>query len=281
MSGTLYVVATPIGNLEDISPRALRILQEVSLIACEDTRHTSKLLRHYGISTRLVSLHEHNERERAVELVKKLELGDNVALVSDSGTPLISDPGFRLVRQAAASGIPVSPVPGPSALIAALAAAGLPTGEFHFCGFLPPKAPQRRKKLEALRGLRCTLVFYEAPHRVVECLADIAAILDDPPLVAARELTKMHEELLRGHASAVRDVLARREAVKGEFTIVVGPPEAPTASPDDSALRAEVEQLLAAGSPRMDAIKTVAHRYGLSKRRVYGAVFRDCGNAPS
>lgn len=281
MPGTLFVVATPIGNLEDISPRALRILQEVALIACEDTRHTGKLLRHYGISTRLVSFHEHNERERAVELVKKLELGDNVALVSDSGTPLISDPGFRLVRHAAEAGIPVSPIPGPSALIAALAAAGLPTGEFHFCGFLPSKAPHRRKKIEALRGFGCTLVFYEAPHRIVECLADIASLMDDPPVVVARELTKMHEELLRGRASEVRGELAKRKAVKGEITLVVGLPETSAAGAHDSALRAEVEQLLAAGSPRMDAIKTVAQRHGLSKRRVYGAVFRDCGNTPS
>jgi 16S rRNA (cytidine1402-2'-O)-methyltransferase len=275
MSGALFVVATPIGNLEDISPRALRVLQEVALIACEDTRHTGKLLRHYGISTPLVSFHEHNERERTAELVKKLEQGAHVALVSDSGTPLISDPGFRLVREAAAAGIPVSPIPGPSALIAALAAAGLPTAEFHFCGFLPAKVSQRRKKLEALRRLGCTLVFYEAPHRVVECLADIAAILDDPPVVAARELTKMHEELLRGRASHVRDQLARRESIKGEFTIVAGPSETAPAGLDDSTLRAEVEQLLAAGSSRMDAVKTVAHRHGLPKRQVYGAVFRD------
>lgn len=275
MSGALFVVATPIGNLEDMSPRALRVLREVALIACEDTRHTGKLLRHYGISTPLVSFHEHNERVRTAELVKKLEQGAHVALVSDSGTPLISDPGFRLVREAAAAGIPVSPIPGASALIAALAAAGLPTAEFHFCGFLPAKASQRRKKLEALRRLGCTLVFYEAPHRVVECLADIAAILDDPPVVAARELTKMHEELLRGRASDVRDQLARRESVKGEFTIVAGPSETAPAGLDDSTLRAEVEQLLAAGSSRMEAVKTVAHRHGLPKRQVYGAVFRD------
>ena len=198
MLGTLSIVSTPIGNLEDITLRAARVLREADLIACEDTRHTRKLLDHIGVSKPLVSYHEHNETARAAELVERLAAGANIALVSDAGTPLLSDPGYRLVEAAIAAGIPVIPIPGASAVLSALAASGLPTDEFRFGGFLPPKTTQRRKTLEALREERCTLIFYEAPHRILEALEDVEAVLGARPVVVARELTKLHEEFLRG-----------------------------------------------------------------------------------
>ena len=223
--GTLYIVATPIGNLSDISARALETLRQVSRIACEDTRHTAKLLNHYGITTPTVSYHEHNERERAAELVERLQAGSSIALVSDAGTPLVSDPGYRLVQQATAAGITVVPIPGASATLAALAASGLATDEFRFCGFLPPKAGARRSRLADLREETCTLVFFEAPHRLADTLADMEAELGDRPVVVARELTKMHEEFLRGTLAEIRAKLAGVEP-KGEVTLVVGRAEA-------------------------------------------------------
>jgi 16S rRNA (cytidine1402-2'-O)-methyltransferase len=267
VSGTLYVVATPIGNLEDISARAVRILGEVDLIACEDTRHTRKLLDRYGISRPLVSYHEHNEQPRAAELLGDLQAGKNIALVSDSGTPLIADPGYRLVEQAREQGIVVSPVPGPSALLAALSASGLPTDAFLFHGFLPAKQGQRRKLLEELKTLQATLVFYEAPHRILETLEDIAATLGPRRVVLARELTKIHEEFLRGTPEELRSTLAERPAVKGEITVMVAKSDA--AEIDDTPMDAAVEKLIQAGVPRMDALKTVARERGLSKREVY------------
>jgi 16S rRNA (cytidine1402-2'-O)-methyltransferase len=263
----LYLVATPIGNLEDITFRAVRTLKEASLVACEDTRHTRKLLDHYGIRTATVSYHEHNEAARTPELLEALRGGATVALVSDAGMPLISDPGYRLVRAAIEAGIAVEAVPGPSAALAALAASGLPTDSFHFAGFLPPKAGARRNALAALAGETATLVFYEAPHRVVESLADIAEVLGPRPVVVARELTKMHEEFLRGTAGDVRAELAARPAVKGEITLVVGRAEAPP--PDDTPVEEAVEAGIRAGLSRMDAIKAVARRRGLSKRELY------------
>jgi 16S rRNA (cytidine1402-2'-O)-methyltransferase len=267
VSGTLYVVATPIGNLEDISSRAVRILGVVDLIACEDTRHTRKLLDRYGISRPLVSYHEHNEQQRAAELLADLESGKNVALVSDAGTPLIADPGYRLVEQARGQGIAVSPLPGPCALIAALSASGLPTDSFLFHGFLPPKQGQRRKLLEELKPLKATLVFYEAPHRIVETLEDIAATLGQRLVVLARELTKIHEEFLRGTPRELQSALAERPAVKGEITVMVSRGESSTS--DDIPLDTAVEKLMEAGLSRMQALKTVARERGLSKREVY------------
>jgi 16S rRNA (cytidine1402-2'-O)-methyltransferase len=264
--GTLYVVATPIGNLEDITLRALRLLKEVSVIACEDTRQTRKLLEHFGIATPAVSYHEHNEAARTRELLARLEAGDAVALVSDAGTPLISDPGYRLVEAAIAADIAVVPVPGASAALGALAAAGLATDQFRFCGFLPPKSGQRRKALEALAEETCTLIFYEAPHRILETLASIAEVYGARPVVVARELTKMHEEFLRGTAEEVRAALAARPAVKGEITLLVGKGE-PAA--DDTPLGEAVAALEAAGLDRMEAIKQVARARGLAKRDVY------------
>jgi 16S rRNA (cytidine1402-2'-O)-methyltransferase len=270
VSGTLYVVATPIGNLEDISARALRILGEVDLIACEDTRHTRKLLDRYGISKPLVSYHEHNESARAAELMIDLLAGKNIALVSDAGTPLIADPGYRLVEQARQRGVTVSPVPGPSALLAALSASGLPTDSFVFLGFLPPKQGQRRKLLEEWKSLPATLVFYEAPHRILETLEDIAAIFGPRHCVLARELTKIHEEFLRGTPSQLREALAERAAVKGEITAMIA--KSAEVESDEIPLDEAVQKLIQAGVPRMEALKTVARRRGLSKREVYKIV---------
>jgi 16S rRNA (cytidine1402-2'-O)-methyltransferase len=270
VSGTLYVVATPIGNLEDISARALRTLGEVDLIACEDTRHTRKLLDRYGISKPLVSYHEHNESARAAELMIDLLAGKNIALVSDAGTPLIADPGYRLVEQARERGVMVSPVPGPSALLAALSASGLPTDSFVFLGFLPPKQGQRRKLLEEWKSLPATLVFYEAPHRILETLEDIAAIFGPRHCVLARELTKIHEEFLRGTPSQLREALAERAAVKGEITAMIA--KSSEVESDEIPLDEAVQKLIQAGVPRMEALKTVARRRGLSKREVYKIV---------
>jgi len=265
-SSILYVVSTPIGNLEDITMRAVRILKEVALIACEDTRQTRKLLDHYGIATKAISYHDHNEQPRSAELVERLQAGESIALVSDAGTPLISDPGYRLVTAAIAAGIPVVPIPGASAALGALAAAGLATDAFRFCGFLPPKSGQRRKVLEAVRGEDCTLIFYEAPHRILEALADVEAIYGSRPVVVARELTKLHEEFLRGPAAEVRATLASRPAVKGEITLLIGKgaDEVPSMPIEEA-----VEALEQQGVPRMDAIKQVARERGLSKRDVY------------
>jgi len=268
MPAALYLVATPIGNLEDITLRALRVLREADLIACEDTRQTGKLLAHFGIVDKhMVSYHGHNEAARTRELVAKLESGVTIALVSDAGTPLVSDPGYRLVTAAIAAGIPVVPIPGASAVLGALAAAGLPTEAFRFCGFLPPKQGQRKKALEALRGEDCTLIFYEAPHRILDTLADLAGVYGDRPVVVARELTKLHEEFLRGTAEEVRIQLAGRPSVKGEITLIVGKGRT-TALPANSVEDA-VRELEQKGVPRMDAIKQVARERGLSKREVY------------
>jgi 16S rRNA (cytidine1402-2'-O)-methyltransferase len=267
MNGTLYLVATPIGNLEDITHRAVRTLREVDLIACEDTRHTRTLLDHYGIAKPMTSYHEHNEVARAAELVAKLAAGTNVALVSDAGMPLVSDPGYRVVAAAIGEGIPVVPIPGPSAIVAAVSAAGLATDAFYFGGFLPPKSGQRARALEALREQTATLVFYEAPHRILETLADVERILGPRPVVVARELTKMHEEFLRGSVGEVVAVLESRTSIKGEITLLVGKPEGPLN--DKMPIEDAVDACLRAGMSRMDAIKEVARKRGLSKREVY------------
>lgn len=267
LSGTLYVVATPIGNLEDISFRAVRILREADRIACEDTRQTRKLLERYSIATPLISYHEHNEAARAEELIRELESGKNIALVSDAGTPLISDPGYRLVASARQLGIPVSPIPGPGAFLAALSASGLPTDSFVFLGFLPPKKSQRRKLLEQWKTVPATLVLYEAPHRAVESLEDISEILGPREIVLAREVTKIHEEFLHGPAAEILKSLSDRPALKGEITLLVA--KAADFAQDDEPLEDAVAGLIEAGMPRMEALKTVARRRGLSKREVY------------
>jgi len=269
--GTLYLVATPIGNLEDITYRAVRVLGEAGLIACEDTRQTSKLLARYGIDGPVISYHEHNEKTRTEELLARLREGTSVALVSDAGTPLVSDPGYRLVTRAVEEGIPVEPIPGPSAVLTALIASGLPTDAFHFGGFLPAKSGQRRKALEQVKDLRATVVFYEAPHRILDTLADVETVLGHRSVVIARELTKMHQEFLRGTAGELLHELESRPAVKGEITLLIAKSEeGETVS--EVPIPEAVERLIVEGMPKMDAIKTVAHLRGLSKRDVYRQV---------
>ena len=272
MAGTIYLVATPLGNLEDITLRALRILKEVDLIACEDTRHTGRLLSHFEIKKPLLSYHEHNEAERAAELVHRARQGESIAVVSDAGMPGISDPGYRVVQEAIAAGVTVVPVPGPVAAEAALAASGLPTEAFRFGGFLPAKKTQRRKALEALMQETATLIFYEAPHRVVETLTDVAETLGDRPVVVARELTKLHEEFLRGTASAVAAGLRSRPAIKGEITLLIGRGNHSEVSEKqrEQSIPARVAELIDNEQmPRMDAIKQAARERGLSKREAY------------
>ena len=264
---TLYLVATPIGNLEDITFRAVRVLKEADLIACEDTRQTRKLLDHYGIRRPTISYHEHNEAARTPELIARLRAGASIALVSDAGVPLVSDPGYRIVQAAIAEGIAVDPIPGPSAALAALSASGLAANAFHFAGFLPPKPLQRKKALEELRQEQATLIFYEAPHRIRETLEAIEQTLGPRPAVLARELTKLHQEFLRGTPREIANTLAARASIKGEMTILVGPGAAPIE--DETPVEDAVAECMAAGMSRMDAIKTVARRRGLSKRELY------------
>jgi 16S rRNA (cytidine1402-2'-O)-methyltransferase len=270
MAGVLYIVATPIGNLEDITRRAARILGEVDRIACEDTRQTRKLLDHLGISKPAVSYHEHNEAARASELVEAIQAGQNIALVSDAGTPLVSDPGYRLVTAAIAAGITVVPIPGPSAAIAALSASGLPADAFRFGGFLPPKKAARRKTLEQLKLESATLIFYEAPHRILETLDDIAEVLGARRIAIARELTKMHEEILRGTPAQLGQDLASRPSIRGEMTLLIA--RAEEIEPDPTPVAEAVEALEQQGLSRMDAIKQIAKSRGLSKREVYKLV---------
>ncbi len=270
MAGTLFVVSTPIGNLEDTTRRGARILQQVDLIACEDTRQTRKLLEYLGINKPLTAYHEHNEKERAAHLLQRLQQGQTLALVSDSGTPLVSDPGYRLVERAVATGIRVVPIPGPSAPLAALAASGLPTDAFYFGGYLPPKAAQRRQTLAAMKSLPATLIFFESPHRILEALSDIETVLGRRPVVLARELTKLHEEFLRGAAGQLQAELSGRPSIKGEFTILIGKAEGPEES--EVPIIEAVAGLERQGLSRMEAIKTVARQRRLPKRDVYRAV---------
>jgi len=267
LSGTLYIVATPIGNLEDITFRAVRVLREADVIACEDTRQTRKLLERYSIARPLISYHEHNEASRSEELIQELQRGKNIALVSDAGTPLISDPGYRLVAAARRLGIAVSPIPGPGAFLAALSASGLPTDTFLYLGFLPPKRNQRRKVLERWKGAPATLIFYEAPHRAPEALQDIADVLGGRETVLARELTKVHEEFLRGTPAEILQALAERPPLKGEITLLVA--KSAAIEQNQEPLEDAVAELIASGIPRMEALKTVARQRGLSKREVY------------
>lgn len=262
------MVATPIGNLEDITLRAIRVLKEVSLIACEDTRETRKLLQRYGITTPLLSCHEHNEAARAEQIAARLERGESVALVSDAGTPLVEDPGYRIVRLALERGFEVRPAPGPCSVVAALSASGLPTDSFFFGGFLPAKAAKRRSRLQELAGLPATLVFCEAPHRILETLRDCEAVFGSRRVVLAREITKIHEEFLRGTAAEVRAVLEGRPAVKGEMVLMVdrAPPEA---APGGISLEACYRELLKEGMPRMEAMKEAARRCGVNRREAY------------
>lgn len=266
--GTLYIVSTPIGNLEDITLRALRILKEADVIAAEDTRHTLKLLTHYGISKPVISYWGEKEQQKAEEVIGRLGNGQSVALVSDAGTPGISDPGGVLVRRALQEGIEVVPVPGPAALIAALTISGFSTEEFVFSGFLPAKQSQRRRFLEELSLEKRTMVLYESPHRVVESMAEMAEIFGGRRMVIAREITKLYEEVMRGTVSEVFERLANSRIV-GEFVLVIeGRPEGEGALGTDDAIR-EIRALMKKGLGRKEAVKRVAGQYGLSKKELY------------
>jgi 16S rRNA (cytidine1402-2'-O)-methyltransferase len=277
-TGCLYLVGTPIGNLEDITLRALRILREADQIAAEDTRHTQKLLQHYEIARPLVSYHEHNEMTRAPELLIALEQGANIALVSDAGMPLVSDPGHRLVALCLRHQIAVVPVPGPSALLAALSASGLPNEEFLFVGFLPQRSGERRRALERLRIEDRTIIFYEAPHRIANCVADALEILGDRPACLAREVTKLHEEFRRGKLSVMAASLNERPA-RGEITLLVGPAEPGEAGAQvDSTqnLSDRVEELMRqAKLDRKDALKLAAKERGLTRRSAYNRMVEE------
>jgi len=272
MAGTLYLVSTPIGNLEDITHRAVRLLGEVDVIACEDTRHTKKLLNHYGINTRTISYHEHNERERAAELLERLKRGADVAIVSDAGTPGISDPGFRLARLAIDNEVKVVPVPGASALIAALVASGMPTDEFFFAGFLPARSGARRARLSELRSIAATLIFYEAPHRIAATLRDALDILGEREAVVARELTKMHEEIARGRLSELEARFSAAESARGEMVLVIDRAVIQNKGEADKAvasLAALVTKLENEGLDHRAALKKAARELGLSRAEAY------------
>lgn len=270
---SLYVVGTPIGNLEDITLRALRVLRDVNVIACEDTRQTQKLLNHFEISTPTISYHEHNEMTRAPELISRMEQGESVALVTDAGMPAISDPGFRLISLAIEHEIPVVPIPGASAFLSSLVASGLAGESFRFAGFLPPKMGQRRKALEAIRALPGTQIFYEAPHRIVETLKDIVDVLGPVrQIVIAREVTKLHEEFLRGAAASVLAEIESRGEVKGEITLLIAeaePQEAATPVTHDG-IRHRLQVLMQTESlDEKTALKRVAKEMGISKSEAY------------
>lgn len=269
IAGTLYIVSTPIGNLEDITLRALNILRDVQIIAAEDTRHTQKLLQHYHITTMQTSYHDHNKEEKGEILISRLKEGSNVALVSDAGTPGISDPGYYLINRAIGEGIQVTPVPGPTAAIAALSISGLPTDAFVFEGFLPPRRTARQKKLRELSGERRTLILYEAPHRLASTLRDIAEVLGNRRIVLTRELTKVFEEVIRGRVSEVIAAIEGRR-LKGEMTLLLeGTQEAATAGevPDlHEYLKMLIEE---SGLSLKDAVSKASKDLDIPRNRVY------------
>jgi 16S rRNA (cytidine1402-2'-O)-methyltransferase len=270
MSGTLFVVATPIGNLEDVTFRALRVLREVALIAAEDTRRTNRLLQHYSISTPTTSLHEHNEHAKVPLLLGRLQKGESIAIVSDAGTPLIADPGARLVAAAHQASVRVEPVPGPSAVMAALSTSGFELNQFVFLGFPPPKGKSRVDWFARLRSESRTLVIYEAPHRIRDTLSDLLNNLGDRPTLLARELTKLHETLV---VRPISELLGSDAVERGEFTIVVSPPTAlgdMPAEASDADIYGEFGLLTNNEScSRREAIQALAARFGLSPKEVY------------
>lgn len=271
VQGTLYLVATPIGNLEDISQRALRFLRDADLIACEDTRHTARLLARYEISTPRESYHKFNEGKRTARLLQRLREGARIALVSDSGTPLVSDPGYEIVSACRREGIRVIPVPGPSAAIAALTGSGLPADSFFFAGFPPARSSQRKRRFEELAAVPATLIFYEAPHRLLSSLSDMAAVLGPRQAVVARELTKIHEEFLTGTLPELLDQLQTREKIRGEIVVVVERGETsrePSEYPDSIKQQLE-EEIQKTGLSRKEALKSIARQRGITRKQAY------------
>ncbi len=274
VNGILYVVATPIGNMADITFRAVQTLKDVALIAAEDTRHTNRLLTHYAIRNSMISLHEHNENQRTGMLVKRLVSGESIALVSDAGTPTLSDPGYRLIKEAIASGIRIVPIPGASAVLASLCASGLPTDAYVFMGFLPRKEGKRQKILKSLAGEKKTLIFYESPRRIKVLINDMIKTLGNRQGVLSREMTKRHEEFVRGTLWEILDVLAGRPEIKGECTLVVKG-AAGQEIPDVDTLREEIIQGLHSDGFRLSSlVKSIADRYGLPKKQIYAEALK-------
>ena len=264
---TLYIVATPIGNLEDITLRAIRTLKQVDVIAAEDTRHTRKLLHHYNISKQLTSYFEHNEIKKAEWLIAQLKQGKDIALVSDAGTPGISDPGYRLIKMAIENSISVISIPGPSAIISALSVSGLPTDSFCFDGFVPSKTGERQRFLSSLKGMRKTMVLYESPKRLLTTLADMNNILGDIDVVVAREMTKLHEEVIRGRVSTILTDLKGRD-IKGEITILISPQS--SKAKEEIPLLDEIRKLYeGSGLPLKEIARIIAEERGIPKREVY------------
>jgi 16S rRNA (cytidine1402-2'-O)-methyltransferase len=279
MPGTLFVVATPIGNLEDITLRALRVLREVQVIAAEDTRHTARLLQHHGITTPTISFHQHNTRTRIPQLTGRLAAGENIALVTDAGTPGVSDPGIELVQACIEQSLPIDPVPGVTAPLTAAVASGFPLEPLTVFGFAPSRAKERSEWLANAARIAHTWTFFEAPHRVADSLGELNTYLGERPIVVGRELTKVHQQFLRGNSA---QVLAQLAETRGEFTIVVGPASDPTSDPevvtDDALVAAFGELTSTAGYRRRDAIAAVAVRFSRSSRDVYAAIERSKGS---
>jgi 16S rRNA (cytidine1402-2'-O)-methyltransferase len=281
MAGSLYVVSTPIGNLEDMTVRALNTLKSVGLVAAEDTRRTGLLLRHFGIPTPTTSLHEHNETEKLPALLRKLSDGVDIALVSDAGTPLVCDPGQRLIAAAIQQGIHVVPIPGASAVLAALAASGYPADEFVFTGFAPRRSKDRKEWLKRLADDSRAIIFFETPHRIAQTLSEMADILVDRPITIARELTKIHEEVIRTTALAAAELNVPE---RGEFTIVLGPYSTPAVeivAVDDGALSDFFGRMKDSGRSRREALTATAHEFGLSPNSVYARLERHKASGPS
>lgn len=264
--GVLYLVATPIGNLEDVTFRAVRVLGEVALIAAEDTRRTAKLLHRYEIDTPTLSLHEHNERQRTPVIISRLEAGQSVALVTDAGTPLLSDPGSHLVRATLRKGLRVEPIPGASAILSAITASGLAENQFTFVGFPPSRSNDRKRWLLSLRDEPRPLVLFESPHRIMRCLTDMAGIFGERQIAICREMTKTHEELFKGPIPEVIDSL---QSIKGEFTIVLSPQEPERIQPTTEDIVTFFAQVTKSSGTKRQAIKQVAEKYGLSAQAVY------------
>ena len=269
MSGTLYLVATPIGNLQDVTLRAVDTLRNVDLIACEDTRHTQKLLNHLGIKKKLISYHDHNEHSRSSELIGRLSAGESIAIVSDAGTPAINDPGFRIVQEAIENEIDVISIPGPTAFVTALTASGLPTEAFFFAGFLPAKKGERQNRLQELARIPGTLLVYEAPHRLLSSLKDCLLVLGNRKAVVARELTKLHEEFARGTISSLIDHFGNG-TIKGEIVLLIDRDHGETAPANNLISIADrVAELESSGLDRKSALKAAAKEFGVSRSDAY------------
>ena len=271
MAAGLYVTATPIGHLGDVTLRALSTMAAVDILLCEDTRTTAKLLERYGIRTRLMAYHEHNAAKVRPAILRSLGEGLAIALVSDAGMPLVSDPGYRLVADCVANGIAVTAIPGASAVLTALTLSGLPTDRFAFLGFLPTKSGERKKLLTEFMNVKSTLIAFESPHRIVDALADVAVVLNNRRVAVTRELTKLHEEVLRGTASEVQEILSSRPSVKGEITLVIAPPEQGATLASDEDIESAIDDALKS-MPAAKAAADVAKRFDLAKKDIYSRI---------